>query len=113
MNWRDKAVLFVLSIAMIIFGLLLLYIESNWLLEVTLRFAVGLAAIPLWLWEIILCLWEITLRLLAVTFRLLLVVGGVALTSLGGFLLWNCCFAPLLLALAQRIRRVSDVRYWG
>jgi hypothetical protein len=113
MNWRDKAVAFVLSIAMIFFGLLLLYIESNWLLDVTLRLAVGLAAIPLWLWETILCLWEITLRLLTVTFRLLLVVGGVALTSLGGFLLWNYCFGPLLLTSAQRIRRVLDVRFRG
>lgn len=80
MRPNDRVALFVLSIAMVVGGVYLLSIQSEWFW----------ATIP---WAITNKILSITIWVLWVTIWILLVVGGAALTIFGGFLLWKH-FAP-------------------
>ena len=80
MRPNDRVALFVLSIAMVVGGVYLLSIQSEWFW----------ATIP---WAITNKILSITIWVLWVTIWILLAVGGAALTIFGGFLLWKH-FAP-------------------
>lgn len=89
MRRSDEVALIVLSIAMVVGGLYLLSIVSPWLWAITIwDWAITM------LWAITTKIWSITIWVLSVTIWILIVVGGFALTILGGFLLWKHLAPP-------------------